>query len=78
MFEKNIGPNDRIARAVIGLALVIWAMMGGPLIAWIGILLLVTAGMSSCYLYKLAGFSTAPPPPNKNLTENRYGLKKKR
>jgi hypothetical protein len=56
--EKNIGQTDRIVRGVVGIALILWALTGGPAWAWIGILPLATAGVSFCPAYKLLGFRT--------------------
>jgi hypothetical protein len=56
--EKNIGKTDRIVRAVVGVALILWALTGGPVWAWIGILPLATAGISFCPAYKLLGMHT--------------------
>ena len=56
--EKNIGQTDRIIRAVIGIALILWALTGGPAWAWIGILPLATAGISFCPAYRLLGMHT--------------------
>jgi DUF2892 family protein len=55
---KNIGQIDRIARAAIGIALIAWALTGGPVWAWIGILPLATAGISFCPAYRLFGLHT--------------------
>ena len=55
---KNIGSIDRMARAAIGIALIAWALLGGPVWAWIGILPLLTAGISFCPAYALFGFRT--------------------
>ncbi len=35
--KLNVGGIDRILRIVVGLALVAWALMGGPVWAWIGV-----------------------------------------
>ncbi|PPQ27735.1 YgaP family membrane protein [Rhodopila globiformis] len=56
--EKNIGKTDRIVRAVVGVALILWALTGGPVWAWIGIVPLATAGISFCPAYKLLGMHT--------------------
>jgi hypothetical protein len=65
----NVGNFDRLARLVIGALLVAWpwfgnGMMmttGGPL-RWIGliagIVLIVTALMGTCPLYRLMGVNT--------------------
>ena len=55
---KNIGLIDRMARAAIGIALIAWALLGGPVWAWIGVLPLLTAGISFCPAYALFGFRT--------------------
>ena len=55
---SNMGAADRVIRAVAGLALMLWAAMGGPVWAWIGIVLLATAAVSWCPLYRLLGLST--------------------
>jgi hypothetical protein len=56
--KKNIGGVDRIVRGVLGVALIAWALMGGPIWAWIGVLLLATALISWCPLYIPFGIST--------------------
>jgi Protein of unknown function (DUF2892) len=65
----NVGSFDRIARLVIGALLVIWPWLGhgmmmgvdGPL-RWIGliagIVLIVTALMGTCPIYRLMGVNT--------------------
>jgi hypothetical protein len=55
---KNIGMIDRILRAALGIALIAWALTGGPVWAWIGVLPLLTAGISFCPAYALLGFRT--------------------
>jgi hypothetical protein len=60
MIGKNVGLVDRVARALIGLALLAWAVMGGPLWAWIGIVPLATAVFSFCPAYRLLGIRTCP------------------
>lgn len=56
----NVGGIDRILRIVAGLALVAWALMGGPAWAWIGLVPLGTGLLGFCPLYPLIGFSTCP------------------
>ncbi|WP_068635539.1 YgaP family membrane protein [Thauera butanivorans] len=58
--KKNVGGIDRILRIVAGIALIAWALMGGPVWAWIGIVPLATGAMGWCPLYPLLGFSTCP------------------
>jgi hypothetical protein len=55
---KNIGLIDRVARAAIGIALIAWALFGGPVWAWIGVVPLLTAGVSFCPAYSLLRIHT--------------------
>ena len=55
---KNIGLTDRIVRATLGVALIAWALLGGPVWAWIGVVPLLTAGISFCPVYTLFGLRT--------------------
>ena len=57
---KNVGGIDRILRIVVGIALIVWALAGGPVWAWIGILPLATGLFSWCPAYKLIGANTCP------------------
>ncbi|MDX9995371.1 MAG: DUF2892 domain-containing protein [Rhodocyclaceae bacterium] len=56
----NVGGIDRILRIVVGLALVAWALMGGPVWAWIGVVPLATGAVGFCALYPLLGINTCP------------------
>lgn len=56
--KSNVGGIDRILRLVAGLALIVWALMGGPVWAWIGVVFALTAVISFCPLYPLLGIST--------------------
>lgn len=58
--KANVGGIDRILRIVVGLALVAWALLGGPVWAWIGIVPLGTAAIGFCPLYPLLGMNTCP------------------
>mgnify|MGYP001118785531 CR=1 FL=1 len=58
--KKNVGGIDQILRIGIGLALVLWAVLGGPVWAWIGIVPLATGALGFCGLYTLLGMSTCP------------------
>jgi len=57
---KNIGLIDRVLRAAIGIALIVWALAGGPVWAWIGVVPLMTAAVSFCPAYTLLGIRTCP------------------
>ncbi|NWG39072.1 MAG: DUF2892 domain-containing protein [Hydrogenophilaceae bacterium] len=54
----NVGNTDRIVRIVVGLALIVWALMGGPVWAWIGVVPLVTGLVRVCPAYSLLGMNT--------------------
>ncbi|MFN4147986.1 MAG: DUF2892 domain-containing protein [Rhodocyclaceae bacterium] len=58
--KQNVGGIDRVLRIVVGLALIAWALMGGPVWAWIGIVPLGTGLVGFCALYPLLGISTCP------------------
>ena len=57
---KNVGSMDRIARIVIGLGLVAYAVFGGPAWAWVGVIPLPTALIGRCPIYTLFGVRTCP------------------
>lgn len=54
----NVGSIDRIIRILAGIALIAWALMGGPVWAWIGVLPLVTGLFKICPAYSLLGVNT--------------------
>lgn len=56
--QLNVGGLDRIARISVGLGLVGWALMGGPVWAWIGIVPIATGASGFCPLYPLIGLNT--------------------
>ena len=58
--RKNIGLIDRVLRAAVGIALIVWALAGGPVWAWIGVVPLLTAAVSFCPAYALLGIRTCP------------------
>lgn len=65
---KNVGGIDRVLRIIIGLVLVLGpfliggSLWAGSVMTWgsviIGAVLIATAGMSFCPLYRLIGIST--------------------
>ena len=57
---KNLGIIDRLVRALAGIGLIAWAILGGPLWAWIGVVPLATAVISFCPAYTLIGLRTCP------------------
>jgi len=56
----NVGGIDRILRIAAGLALIAWALLGGPLWAWIGVVPLATGLFRFCPAYTLLGMNTCP------------------
>jgi hypothetical protein len=56
--KTNMGSVDRIVRAVAGVGLITWALMGGPVWAWIGVVPLATAAIGWCPAYVPFGIST--------------------
>lgn len=56
--QANVGGADKWLRIVVGLALIVWALMGGPVWAWIGVVPLATGLFNFCPLYKLVGINT--------------------
>jgi hypothetical protein len=56
--KTNMGSIDRIVRGVVGVAAIMWALMGGPVWAWIGVLPLATAFIAWCPAYLPFGIST--------------------
>ncbi|MDQ7080176.1 MAG: DUF2892 domain-containing protein [Paracoccaceae bacterium] len=64
MLKKNVGTVDRIIRAIIGVVLIaayfMYPDMAYKLVALIvGLILLVTAILSSCLLYSIFGIKTS-------------------
>jgi hypothetical protein len=56
--SANVGSIDRIIRILAGIALIAWALMGGPLWAWIGVVPLATGLFKFCPAYSLFGTNT--------------------
>lgn len=54
----NVGSIDRVIRIIAGLALIAWALMGGPVWAWIGVVPLATGLFKFCPAYSLIGMNT--------------------
>ncbi|OYW38801.1 MAG: hypothetical protein B7Z35_06085 [Hydrogenophilales bacterium 12-61-10] len=54
----NVGSTDRIIRILAGLALIAWALTGGPVWAWVGIVPLATGLFKFCPAYTLLGMNT--------------------
>ena len=56
--SANVGSLDRIVRILAGIALIAWALMGGPVWAWIGVVPLATGLLKICPAYSLLGINT--------------------
>ena len=56
--KVNVGTVDRVFRIAAGAALIGWALLGGPVWAWIGIIPLATGLVKFCPLYALLGVKT--------------------
>jgi len=56
--SANVGSIDRIIRILAGLALIAWALTGGPVWAWIGVVPLATGVFKFCPAYSLIGVNT--------------------
>ena len=58
--KTNVGGADKILRIVAGIALLAWAVFGGPVWAWIGIVPLATGLLGWCPAYTMLGMNTSP------------------
>lgn len=56
--NANVGGIDRIVRIAAGLALIAWAVLGGPAWAWIGVVPLATGVIGWCPAYLPFGIRT--------------------
>jgi hypothetical protein len=61
IMTKNVGTVDRAIRAILGIALIAWALTGTGQYAWlgwIGVVPLFTAAIGWCPPYSLLGINT--------------------
>lgn len=56
--QANVGGIDRVLRIVVGVALIAWALFGGPVWAWIGVAPLATGLIGWCPAYLPFGIKT--------------------
>jgi hypothetical protein len=56
----NVGGIDKFLRIAVGLALIAWALVGGPVWAWVGVVPLATGAIGWCPAYNLFGMNTCP------------------
>ena len=65
--HANIGTTDRVARIVVGLLLIAYAIpfgfpaTGWNWVGWIGVIPILTAVVGVCPAYSLFGLSTGGP-----------------
>ena len=64
LYVANESKGDRIARAVLGIVLLAFVVIG-PKTAWgyVGLLPLVTGIVGMCPIYRFLGFTTHPVAP---------------
>ena len=67
--KTNVGNIDRALRALAGIALIAWAVLGGPVWAWVGIVSLATALFKFCPAYSLLRIQTCATPTKSNNIE---------
>ena len=78
--NKNVGPKDRIVRIVFAILLAVLLYVGviegtGAIVAGVAAAyLLITALLSSCLVYRLAGVDTSVEAQEYSTTDNRSGL----
>lgn len=58
-FTRNLGRFDRLARLIVGAALVVLALMGTIGIwGYLGVIFVATAFMNFCPIYRVLGIKT--------------------
>jgi flagellar biosynthesis component FlhA len=77
---KNIGPEDRVVRIVVGLALAVLAYLGvlpgipTIIMAILAAYLIITGLVARCLFYKLADIDTSVQEQPYSTTDDRAGL----
>jgi hypothetical protein len=56
--EINVGKTDKTLRIIVGVALLAWALTGGPAWSWIGLVPLITGIFGVCPAYSIFGINT--------------------
>jgi hypothetical protein len=56
--EKNMGQTDRIARAFIGVVMLVYAIVFLNFAGLVGLIFVATAAIGYCPLYTVLGIST--------------------
>lgn len=66
--QTNVGSTDRMIRAIVGIVALIGAVVlgigsgGGIALLALGAIMVVTASVGFCPLYRMFGLSTCPAP----------------
>ena len=66
--QTNVGSTDRIIRAIVGIAALFGAIAlgigtgGGIALLVVGAIMVVTAAVGFCPLYRVLGLNTCPAP----------------
>ena len=55
----NVGKLDKTIRSVVGIAMIIWAVLSGNMLGYMGIIFILTAVFNFCPMYKILGISTS-------------------
>jgi flagellar biosynthesis component FlhA len=77
---KNIGPEDRVVRIVVGLALAVLAYLGvlpgipTIIMAILAAYLIITGLVARCLLYKVADIDTSVQEQPYSTTDDRAGF----
>ncbi|HEX4892968.1 MAG TPA: DUF2892 domain-containing protein [Hyphomicrobiaceae bacterium] len=78
--EKNVGPEDRVVRLVVAIALGVLIYVGvlegtaAIVTGVIAVALLLSALLSRCLIYKLIGVDTSVQEQSYSTTDDRSGL----
>ncbi|MEO6432388.1 MAG: YgaP-like transmembrane domain [Sphingomicrobium sp.] len=78
--EKNVGSGDRIVRIIIAIVLGCLIYLGqitgtaATIVGVIAVLLLLSALLSRCLIYKIAGIDTTMKESSYSTTDDRAGL----
>jgi hypothetical protein len=77
---RNIGPEDRVVRIVVGIALVVLAYLAvlprvpSIIMAVVGVYLLISGILARCIFYKMADIDTSIQEQPYSTTDDRAGL----
>jgi len=78
--DRNVGPEDRVVRIVVGIGLAVLAYLdvlhgvGTIVLAVLAAYLIITGLLSRCIIYKLIGVDTGVQEQPYSTTDDRAGL----